>query len=134
MRHRVAAALRPDEKLARDLERAARTEAGRGAGAAAASLWLDASRLSPGDTGRDRTLLEAVEAMFADGKFMAAAPYLETVSAMAESPRRDLVLARAALLHGAIEEAERLLDGAWRQCDPQSDQRLACAIAESSAI
>jgi DNA-binding CsgD family transcriptional regulator/tetratricopeptide (TPR) repeat protein len=133
LRHRVAAASAPDPALADDLEVAAREEAGRGAGPAAAALLLEAGRLSADHAERDQRLLEAVDALLSAGRRAEASRHLHAIAAMPESPRRNMVLGQAAVQAGDLAEGERRLASAWECCDPAAEPELAAAIALHSA-
>jgi DNA-binding CsgD family transcriptional regulator len=133
LRHRVAATSAPNPALADELEAAARDEARRGAGAAAAAMLLDASRLSAEDAERDRRLLEAVDALLYVGRGMEALAYLDRIAGMPVGVRRDMVLAHAAIVAGNTADGQRLLESAWRRCDRTTDPALAAAIARRSA-
>ncbi|MBT2211994.1 AAA family ATPase [Actinomadura sp. NEAU-AAG7] len=65
--HRAAAAPEPDESVAAELERSADGARGRGAPAAAASLYEHAARLSPAAGDRTRRLARAAQSAITEG-------------------------------------------------------------------
>ncbi|MBE2320725.1 AAA family ATPase [Solirubrobacter sp. CPCC 204708] len=134
MRHLAAATLRPDEAVAQRLEAFAhRPQAARDRPAAAAALAA-ASRLSTARSDRERRLMQAVEWWFLAGDLSTAQRHADEVARMAESPRRDLLLARFAMFDGRYGEAADLIAAAWERVDAHADPVLAAQIAYSRAF
>lgn len=101
-RHLALAVQEPAEQVAAVLEEAALQASNRGATAAAAALWADASRLTPADkaeTGQLR-LLEAAQARFDSADTAAARALVERlVREMAPGPSRARAWLLMALVH-----------------------------------
>ncbi len=141
LRHRVAAAVLPDEKLAADLEAFARHEAARQAWPAATASLVEAARQSPTPTDRRRRLLEAVTWMLQNGDAASAALHRAEVAAFAPGPHRDSVLGALTMAAGRPAEAEVLLRQAWTACSDGGEEgaggvepELAATIALQNAM
>ncbi|OHT93116.1 helix-turn-helix transcriptional regulator [Mycobacterium syngnathidarum] len=130
LRHRVAAAPMPDENLAGDIEALAREHGTEGAWARAASLFRDASRLTPEPLLRDERLTRAVDALVAAGDCGAAAALVPTVESLRETPLRNGVLAYLAILRGRATEAEVRLRRAWDIVNAEREPDTAALIAQ----
>ncbi len=135
LRHRVAASTEVDAELAAELEAHARGE-----WPAAWDLLLDASRLSPDATERERRLLAAVDAMlFADGA-IAADAFRDEVLSQPPGPHRDSVLAHMTTIEGDPIETRSLLVRAWGDATSEtmrsarrSHSALPCSLWSSCA-
>lgn len=119
-RHLALAAAGPDERVAIDLDGAARRALARGAPDAAAELVRFARRLTPGSD-VERRLAEA-EYTFESGDSARARVLMEeAVHQLDAGPRRAHALARLAWLRGAFGDDPRgaleLLDGAVEQAE-----------------
>lgn len=137
LRHRVAAAALPDEKLAADLEAFARREAARQAWPAATASLVEAARQGPAPADRERRLLEAVTWMLQNGDAASAAQHRAEVAAFAPGPHRDSVLGALTMAAGRPAEAEVLLRRAWTACGEgaeEVDPELAATIALQNAM
>jgi DNA-binding CsgD family transcriptional regulator len=134
--HRAAAAVFPDEDVARDLERAARRSATRGAHEAASSALERASRLTASVSWRaDLLTTAAVEAWEAASPQRAQA----LVELAARAATEPLAVARVVHLRGhfearvgnVLDATAILLDGARRVAD--LDPRLAATMLLDAA-
>ena len=134
LRHRVAAATGPDERLALDLADYARREAARQAWASAASHLVTASGLTPDPAARQERRLEAVRWIVLSGDAAQASTYAAELATFPASARRDSVLGYLATVTREPVSAERLLRSAWQRCDPDCDADLAAAIALQNAM
>jgi DNA-binding CsgD family transcriptional regulator len=97
--HRAAAALAPDEEIARDLERSAVRVRERGGFAAAAALLKRAVELTPDAYARTNRMLEGAAAQLAAGAMGEAALLLEAVDGHETD---DLQLGRSETLRGRL--------------------------------
>ncbi len=134
LRHRVAAAVAPDEGLAADLEVFARHEADRQGWPAATAMLVEAARQSPAPADKERRLLEAVTWMLQNGDAASAAEYRAEVDAFAAGPQRDSVLGALTMAAGRPIEAEELLHRAWAGCTSETDAELAATVALQNAV
>jgi DNA-binding CsgD family transcriptional regulator/tetratricopeptide (TPR) repeat protein len=137
LRHRVAAAVLPDEKLAADLEIFAQHEARRQAWPAATAALVEAARQSLAPADRQRRLLEAVTWMLQNGDAASAAQHRAEIAAFAPGPDRDSVLGALTMAAGRPGEAEVLLHRAWTACvddEENIDPELAATIALQNAM
>ena len=130
LRHRVAAAPLPDGALADEVAALARERGTEGAWAQAATLFRDASRLTPDSLQRDERLTLAVDALVAAGDCGGAAALVPTVENLRETPLRNAVLAYLAILRGRATEAEVRLRRAWDIVNPERDPGTAALIAQ----
>ncbi len=133
LRHRVAAAALPDEALASDLEAFAHREAARQAWPTATASLVNASRLSPAESVRQRRLLTAVTWMLQNGDLASAARHRSRIAAFTPGPHRDSVLGALTMAAGRPAEAEELLHRAWEAAEP-GDPELAATIALQNAM
>ena len=133
LRHLAAASPADDADLAADVGAYALREARRGAWAAAAAAFLSSARLSPGNIERERRFIEAVQCLLVAGEYAQAAALAEELPRFSDSPRRRCALGQLAFVAGRLDEAERLLLGAWegadRGADPESAARIATQLA-----
>jgi DNA-binding CsgD family transcriptional regulator len=137
LRHRVAAAVLPDEKLAADLEVFGQHEARRQAWPAATAALVEAARQSPVPADLQRRLLEAVTWMLQNGDAANAAQHQAEIAAFAPGPDRDSVLGALTMAAGRSAEAEVLLHRAWEACvenEENIDPELAATIALQNAM
>ena len=128
--HRVAAAPLPDAALADEVAALAREHGTEGAWAQAATLFRDASRLTPDSLQRDERLTLAVDALIAAGDCGGAAALVPAVENLRETPLRNAVLAYLAILRGRATEAEVRLRRAWDIVNPERDPDTAALIAQ----
>jgi DNA-binding CsgD family transcriptional regulator len=128
--HRVAAAPLPDAALADEVAALARERGTDGAWAQAATLFRDASRLTPDPLQRDERLTLAVDALVAAGDCGGAAALVPAVENLRETPLRNAVLAYLAILRGRATEAEVRLRRAWDIVNPERDPGTAALIAQ----
>src|SRR6478609_4363036 len=122
LRHRVAAAVQPDEVLAADLTRFAGREASRQSWQSAAAHLVSASRLSPDPGEAQRRVLQAVVWMMLRGDAASAAGYADVVASYASGPLRDAVVGSLAMAAENPAKAEQLLTRAWQASAPASTQ------------
>ena len=134
LRHRVAAAQPPDERLAEDLASFAERQAATGAWGGAASALLQSSRLSAVRERREQWALRALDAMIGAGDLVQASVFAEDITGLGSGPLRDAALGYLAVLRGRPPEAERLLRSAWSGTDPAVDARLAATVAQRLAL
>ena len=111
--HRVAGCRGTDAALAADLAAQAIADRAAGSLASAADHLVMAARVEPPGERRDGRLLDAISLMIGQGDAGGALLYRPQVESMPRSPKRDLVLARLALLSGRCEAAETWLASAW---------------------
>lgn len=95
--HLAAATLRPDERVAAELERSAERARGRGGWASGAAFLERAADLTPDEPRRVRRLLGAAEARFMAGEAPAVLDLVERAAAQLADP---VVLAQARRLEG----------------------------------
>jgi DNA-binding CsgD family transcriptional regulator len=129
LRHRVAAADPPDERLAAELAALAEREEAAGAFGEAASTLMDASQMSPPGPHREDRLLQAVDVLASAGGLVQADPFLAEVAGLAQGARRDALLGLLAILRGRPAEAEERLTRASDNSDAGRDAELAALIA-----
>ncbi|GIH93203.1 helix-turn-helix transcriptional regulator [Planobispora siamensis] len=129
LRHRAAAAVGPDERVARQLALLAADEAGAGRWNTAADHLIQAGRLTPAGPACERRVLRAAEYQLLGGDIAQAEGMTETLETMTATPQRQYVLGRIALASGRRERADRLLTQVWRE----GDRRLARRAAEQLA-
>ena len=126
LRHRAAAALGPDERLADELDSAAAQAAQSGASASAASLLHAARNLTSNRDRRENFSLRAVEYTLDAGG--GARRFGEGIEEFAPTAMRDYVIGRLALSVNPSSAAP-LLERAWNACDADADPVLAARIA-----
>jgi len=128
--HRVAATPTPDPALADEVDRLACQRGTEGAWAEAASLFRDASRLTPDPLLRDDRLTRSVDALVAAGDCVGAAALVPAVESLRETPLRNAVLAYLAIVRGRAAEAEVRLRRAWDIVNFERDPDTAALIAQ----
>ena len=133
LRHRVAAAVEPDEVLAADLTRFADREASRQSWQSAAAHLVSASRLSPHPGEAQRRVLQAVVWMMLRGDAATAATYADVVASYAAGPLRDAVLGSLAMAAESPAAAEQLLTRAWQSSAAAVDDAATPADPETTA-
>lgn len=123
LQHRIAAADGPDDRLAADLQVAARGKmAAHDVPGAAFYLQRALDCTSPGSE-RLGLLLTAVEALLVAGSAIAAREYEGELAQAPGGPWRDYVLGYQVLLAGRVDEATALLRGALAALDrPEGPQ------------
>ena len=114
VRHQVAASPGTDEQLAQRVADLARQQRGSGAIDTAANAFVTAARLTPRLEDQDQLLLEAAETWLMGGQAAEATALLAELPRRGQSPRRDLVEGWMAQSAGQVDEAERILERAWR--------------------
>lgn len=134
LRHRVAAAVAPDETLASDLTRMAEGEASRQAWQSAAAHLAAASRLSPDPAEAQRRVLHSVLWTMLRGDAATAAAYAEEIAGYEAGPLRDAVLGSLGMANEDPATAERRLAVAWAECSPTEDPEVAAIVAVLTAI
>ena len=129
--HRVAAAVGPDDTLARDLERAAREAAREGMTAQAATWLAQASAASTARADQERLLLDAVAELLDSADVPGALALWPAVAQFGPSARRSGLLGHLDLLcgRGAVTEAHLL--EAWRAHNPDTEPMVGAAAATS---
>ncbi|MUM04350.1 helix-turn-helix transcriptional regulator [Mycobacterium sp. CBMA 213] len=130
LQHLVAATPTPDAELADQVDRLARDRGAFGSWASAATLFRDASRLSPDPVLREERLTRAVDALVAAGDCGAAAALVPAVESLRETPLRNAVLGYLAILRGRDNEAEVRLRRAWDIVNVKHDPQTAALIAQ----
>ncbi|MFD9906508.1 ATP-binding protein [Streptomyces sp. NPDC059063] len=127
--HRAAAATRPDESVAADLERTAEDARRRGGRQAEAAAYERAADLSPGDEQRARRLAAAAEAVENAGRQERAADLADRAAAHPHDPVTRARLARiratAANARGEQRAAHALLVDAAVEVGPHDAQAAA---------
>lgn len=140
LRHRIAAADGPDERLAADLEAAAHEELRAGRIPVAAAQLRTCLDLTPPGRGRGPRLLAAVEALLIAGDAVAAAEYADEVTAGQGTPWWDYVAGEQAMVAGRVAEAgalfRRALEGieSGGQPPPPAPADLTARCASQLAI
>jgi DNA-binding CsgD family transcriptional regulator len=112
VQHRLAAAIAPDDALAGELEAGAAEALITGDLRLAAVRFGQAADASERTQDRCRRLLAACQAALDAGDVSTVEANLGELEQLA-GPRRDVLLARLALLHDRIGAAQSLLDRAW---------------------
>jgi DNA-binding CsgD family transcriptional regulator len=131
--HRVAAAAGPDDRLAGELEAAARQSRCRGRTAQAAAWLAQAAALSGQPQAADRRLLDALEILVAYGE-VAQAEVLAARVAVGPDARRSWLLGTLDFLAGRTAAAEVRLREAWQAHDPVRDPAAGGAAATRMAV
>ncbi len=131
--HRVAAATGADEALAADLENAAHRAQSRGRSVLAASLFTQAAGASGDTAGRERRLLDALEAHLAAGDVVGAQALAPAIEPASPSARRSALLGNLDLFAGRLASAERRLGEAWEGPGPPPAS-LAGALCEQVTV
>jgi DNA-binding CsgD family transcriptional regulator len=120
LRHRIAAADGPDERLATDLRRAAQERMAAHDIPRAAAYLRQALDCSPPGAARLSLMLATVESLLVAGDAVAAHEYEGELAAAPAGPWRDYVLGYHTLLNGHIAEATALLQNALAALDKDS--------------
>lgn len=132
--HRIAAADGPDDRLAHDLEQAARAHQARGELAPAAMHLHHALDLTPSGPRRTPRLLAAVEATLVVGDVATAMEHQGELAAVEPSPWSDYVAGYQLLLAGRLAEARERLDRALAtvRTDPPAESQPSDLVARIS--
>lgn len=117
LEHRIAAADGPDERLAADLQRAARERMAAQDIPRAAAYLRQALDCSPPGPARLSLMLATVESLLVAGDAIAAREYEGELAAAPRGPWRDYVLGYQTLLSGHIDEAAALFKDALTALD-----------------
>jgi DNA-binding CsgD family transcriptional regulator len=112
LQHRIAAADGPDERLAADLQQAARERMAAQDIPRAAAYLRQALDCSPPGPARLSLMLATVESLLVAGDAVAAHEYEGELAAAPAGPWRDYVLGYQTLLNGHIDDAAALFRGA----------------------
>jgi DNA-binding CsgD family transcriptional regulator len=117
LQHRIAAADGPDERLAAELQRAARERMAAQDIPRAAAYLRQALDCSPPGPARLSLMLATVESLLVAGDAIAAREYEGELAAAPRGPWRDYVLGYQTLLNGHVDEASVLFRGALAALD-----------------
>lgn len=117
LQHRIAAADGPDERLAADLQRAARERMAAQDIPRAAAYLRQALDCSPPGPARLSLMLATVESLLVAGDAVAAHEYEGELAAAPRGPWRDYVLGYQTLLNGRVDEAAALFRAALAALD-----------------
>jgi DNA-binding CsgD family transcriptional regulator len=117
LQHRIAAADGPDERLAADLQRAARERMAAQDIPRAAAYLRQALDCSPPGPARLSLMLATVESLLVAGDAVAAHEYEGELAAAPRGPWRDYVLGYQTLLNGRVDEAAALFRDALAALD-----------------
>ncbi len=137
LRHRVAAATGPDERLAADLTAYAERAQRRFDWKSAAAHLVSASRLSSDPVRARRRVLWSAVWTLLRGDAAAAADLTDEITSYPPDPLRDLVLGSLAIAAEDPPRAERLLARAWSACetvDSATDPEVTAVVALMRAI
>ena len=134
LRHRVAAASGPDDELADDLSRFARTETDRQHWRSAAAHLVSAGRLSSDPAAAQRRLLRAMVLTILRGDAATAAGLAVEMETRSGGALRDLALGSIAIAADDPAAAERLLTAAWQVSRAADEMELAGIIALMTGI
>ncbi len=134
LRHRVAAALEPDEQLADELTRFAEGEIRRQAWQSGSAHLVAASRLSPDPAEGQRRVLRAVVWTLLRGDASTAATFRTEIESFPRGPLRDAVLGALATAADDAATAERLLTAAWEHRGSSPDPEVEATIALMTGI
>ncbi len=130
--HRAHAAVLPDERLAGELDAAARAYAEGGNWLRAADLLSEAAELSTTRDAQERRFLDSVTALADAGDLVAARARVPKISEFGTSAERELVLGRIALSDLDVEAAARHFEAGWvgfPTAAPQIRMRIASELA-----
>ena len=133
LHHRVAAAVGPDDSLARDLEEAARDAAAAGTAAQAAAWLAQASAASADHAQQERRLLDAVATLMDSADVAGAVALWPQVTQLGPSARRSALRGHLDLLCGRGSVLEPHLLEAWQAHDPATEPLVGAAAATSLA-
>ncbi len=133
LHHRVAAAVGPDDRLARDLEGAAREAAMAGTPAQAAAWLAQAAAASTDRAQQERRLLDAVATLVDSADVAGALALWPQVAQLGPSARRSALRGQLDLLRGRGSVVEAHLLEAWQAHDPATEPLVGAAAATSLA-
>ena len=129
LRHRVRAAAGPDSALAREVADVGRRRVLVGDWGSAVEYLNAAAELLQSRDEREQLAAEAIDCQLMVGD----APDITTVTArlhgFKDSAWRSFLLARIALVEGRLDDAEPLLEDAWRRSVADGDRSLAPRVA-----
>ena len=134
--HLAAAAVGPDEDLARELALTAQRATRRSGHLAAARALERAARLTPAGDGRVRRLIDAAEAARRAGRFAWARELLEEAEPLAAEPFRgelEFALAILEAWSGSASEARRRYAAVARRVGSADPDRAALALGHAAA-
>ncbi|MDT3442441.1 AAA family ATPase [Pseudofrankia sp. BMG5.37] len=134
LRHRIEASPLADEELAADVAAEAAGQARAGRWAAAAELWLAATRLTADGAGRDEYLTNAVMVGVYGGQVEAVTRAVAAAGPPADPARRHFVSGALALVHGDFPSGTAALRRAWAELEQTPRAPLARLVAESLVI
>ncbi|MGO9976190.1 MAG: ATP-binding protein [Solirubrobacteraceae bacterium] len=132
--HRVAAAVGSDDRLAGELEAAAR-QALRDREVVQAGAWFaQAAGISSAREDRDRLVLDAMQALLSCGEVAQAERLAAAAANVKPSARQSMVLGELDLLAGRALAAEDRLVRAWGAHDPTREAAVGAAAAVQLAM
>ncbi|MEU2588949.1 AAA family ATPase [Streptomyces avermitilis] len=133
LRHRVHAAVGPDEGLADDLVRFAAAQSEKGSWSTAASASMAAARLSTDPSRGEQRTLRAVECLLLAGDVSQAAELEQTVRETSPGAEQHYILGHLALTAGRLDEARRELNACWESGDAATGTETLRSAAEQMA-
>lgn len=134
LRHRVAAAFGPDDRLASELEAAADVARGDGRVAQAGAWLARASSITASRGERNRLVLEAIATLLQCGEVAQAEALAPTAAAAERSARQAALLGELDLLAGRPLLAEARLTQAWETHDPSTEADVGAEAAAQLAM
>jgi DNA-binding CsgD family transcriptional regulator len=129
LHHRARAAIGPDTKVSADLAAMGQRRAAEGAWTLAAGHLAEAARLASTRADYEQLSLEAAECLMLAGQLSQAAALAAELRTFPPSAWRSYVLGSLAFFSGGLDEAEMLLEDAWRRCEPDSNPEIAARLA-----
>ena len=131
LHHRVAAATGPDDRLADDLEAAARAAVTDGRAAQAAAWLAQSAAASTSRPDEERRLLDAIAGLVGCSDVAGALALWPSVAQFTPSARRSALLGHLDLLCGRGSVVEAHLLEAWQAHDPDTEPLVGAAAATS---
>jgi ATP/maltotriose-dependent transcriptional regulator MalT len=129
LEHAVAAAVGPDDDLARRLAEVARADLRRGAANVAATRFRQAAAIAP-PAQRAGYLLDAVDQLLQSGDLVPVPSLLADVPVELGGIRRRVAAGVFAYLSGESDEAAALLEAVWSEANDAGDADYAAVAAE----
>jgi len=134
LRHRVAAAIGPDDGLADQLEAASRDVRRQGQTVQAATWLAQAASVSSQPEMADRRLLDALEIQVFDGELTEAGVLAAQMTTARPTARRSMLLGVLNFFDGRPAAAEALLIEAWHGHDQALEGSVGAAAALQLAV
>jgi hypothetical protein len=134
LRHRLAAALGPDDELAGELEVASQDARRHGRTAQAAAWLAQAAAVSSRPEAAQRRLQDALEIQVSDGELAEAEVLAARVMTARPTARRSMLLGRLDFLAGRTAAAETGLLEAWQAHDRAPEGSVGAAAALQLAV